>query len=404
MSTSRDVGGKGAASRMLSDERSFWQFATGLFCGFAVLKGIFAPNSWVYTQALLDYSHGLIKRGLRGEVFLLLHITTLPALTVAFFVELAALLLLLGELTRRTGVQQRFGSLAPVAVFASSYALTYLTTLVGYTDIPLAACTVLLLLVREARRRFLYALVLVPLALLVHENYLLMSLPPLLFSFVVDAFAARTAKRRHQELLMALLLGAAAVAVTLLIARRPSLPPAEALRFEAELHARAHFDLHPEIFHVLSRPLGDSMRQAWEGLHEAQWLVPGLTSLANLLPPVIFLLYLCRRLIRQDLQAQNDRAASLLWAATLTAVLMPLLMYALGFDFGRWNTASALCAYLCFLVLARSAPDAQMQLSAAERNVVVLLLAFNMATGFGLFGDSMTHPFPFLPALSDSLR
>ena len=83
-------------------------------------------------------------------------------------------------------------------------------------------------------------------------------------------------------------------------------------------------------------------------------------------------------------------------------------MYALGFDGGRWNTAVALSAYLVLLILCRAVPVSEpsplLLLGAAERNLAVLLLAFNMATGYGVFNGIATNPFPFVPAVSENYR
>lgn len=387
----------------LATERGLWQVATGVFCAFAVLKGTAGPSAWAYTQALLDYSHGFTKRGLEGELLRLLHVQTIPSVTVVFVLQLVVLLLVWAALTRRVGAERVFGSLAPVAVFASSYVLTYLTYVLGYTDIVLYACTAALLLIEKPMVRFCVALVVVPAALLIHENYLLLALSPLLFSFAVDAATSAPAARRRTWL-MGVAVAAVALGTALLTALRPRLSPAESLQFAHELQARIHFEPHMEVFRVLARPLPESMRQAWVGLHEPQWSLLALITLANLLPPMWFLLHLARRVLRERVAPESAVAARWLWVAALVTVCAPLPLYFLGFDFARWNSACAVAAYLVLLVVVRAAGQAAVPLTTAERNVAVLLLAFNMATGFGFFGDSMTHPYPFLPALSEDLR
>lgn len=394
----------------LGEERGLWQIATAAFCVFAVLKGLGAPNNWALTQAQLDYRHGFIKRGLRGEIFHLLHAQQHIALSVVFFAELAILFLLLAEFIRRSQVQERFGSLAPVTVFASSYAVTALTCLAGYTDIFLAASLVGLLLVRRERVRFWLALPVLPLALLVHENFLLMCLPVLLFSFVPSALREEGGARLR-ALLRPVTLATLAVTITLLFAVRANVTPEQSRRYESEIRARADFEVHPEVFRVLERPLKYSVLQAWIGLHQAQWTIPDAITLANLLPPTLFFLYLIRKMVRRGplaLHQEADRQAkALLWGTALAAVLAPLAMYALGFDGGRWNTAAALSAFLVWLILCRDLPlraSASLRLSTTERNVAVLLLAFNMATGFGVFNGGSTNPFPFVPAVSEDYR
>ena len=385
----------------LADERRFWQWCTALFCAFAVMKGLRAPGFWPLTQAEIDYSHGFIKRGLQGEFLSLLHIHHFHALSAFFFVQLAILLLVLANFTRLARVPERFGSLAPVAVFATSYALTYLTHVVGYTDIPLAALTVVLLCLRNPQRRFWASLLLVPLALLVHESFLLMFLPVLLFSFVLDATLAEGATRKH-ILVLAGVLAVLALAITLAFSVRGNLSPEEVDRFQEEIETRVDFDLRDDFFNVLSRPLSGSVREAIDGFHYADWFVPDLVSLANLLPPVLLLSLFMRRLLRATVQ--DNRARKILWAAAVVAAIAPLSMYLLGVDGGRWNTTAALAIYLEFLLLCRALPERALPLSSAQRNAVILVLALNMASGMGLFDEETIHPYPFVPALSERYR
>lgn len=386
---------------LFADERRFWQLCTALFCAFAVLKGLRAPGLWPLTQAEIDYSHGFIKRGLQGELLSLLHIHHFHALSAFFFVQLGVLFLVLGYFTWRAHVPGRFGSLAPVAVFATSYAITFLTHIVGYTDIPLAALTGGLLCMREPRRRFWTGVVFVPLALLVHESFLLMFLPVLLFSFVLDALLAEGTERKR-ILIFAGGLALLSLAITLAFSIRGNLSSDEVDRFQEEIEARVDFDLRDDFFNVLSRPLSGSVREAIAGFHYPVWLVPDLVSLANLLPPVLLILFFMRRLLKSTVRDPRNRKR--LWAAAGLAAAAPLGMYMLGVDGGRWNTAAALIIYLEFLLLCRSLPPSSVPLTSAQRNAVILVLAINMASGMGLFDEETIHPYPFIPALSERYR
>lgn len=387
---------------LFSEERRFWQLATALFCMFAVIKGLRAPGLWPLTQAQIDYSHGFIKRGLQGQVLSLLHLHHYHALSAFFFAQFAVFLLLLANFTRCARVAERFGSLLPVAIFASSYALTFLTHIVGYTDIPLAALVIALLTVRKTSLRFYMSLALVPLALLVHESFLLMFLPVLLFSFVLDAVLARGAAARR-FIVFALALGVLSLLITLAFSVRANLTPDQVDQFHEEIARRVDFELRDDFFNVLSRSLSGSIHEAIDGFHYADWFVPDLVSIANLLPLVLLLLVFMRRLVR-DAFPQNARVRRLLWLAASLAALAPLSMFLLGVDGARWNTAGTLVLYLEFLLLCRALPQHRFTISAAQRNAAILVLAINMASGMGLFDDETIHPYPFIPALSEHYR
>ena len=51
---------------MFSPNRRFWSFATVLFGAISIFKGIRMPTRWAATQALANYDHGFVKRGLMG--------------------------------------------------------------------------------------------------------------------------------------------------------------------------------------------------------------------------------------------------------------------------------------------------------------------------------------------------
>lgn len=385
------------------DERRFWMLATIVFGTFAFLKGLSAPGNWALTQAELDYSHGFIKRGLQGALLGLLHIRDFYPLCAYFFLQTAILFLLLIFMTKKARVQDRFGSLAPAAIFWSSYAITFITFAVGYTDIPLAILLTALLLIARSSTRFACSLVAVPLALLVHEDFLVLFLPVLLFSFVLDAALTPKGTRRR-NLLCAGTLGLLAVAITLAIAGRPHLSVAESDEFARQVQARVDFPIRANFFGVLAQPLSSSVHEAAAGLRDPKVFVPNLASLINLLPAVLLLLYLVRRLIRTALHEHEAAVRTTIWIAALFAVLAPLALYVIGTDGNRWNAVSALAAYLVLLLLCRALPAGRAPLSNAERNAAMFVLAINMATGFGLFYDSSETMFPFFPILFSVFR
>jgi hypothetical protein len=380
------------AAGWLGNERRFWRVCAFLLGAMAVLKGLHWPSTWAATQAQLSYRHGFVKRGLLGTLYASLHGNHYSALTAIFLLELGAFLLLLVLLTRRAGLEERFGSVAPAALFASSYAITYATHLIGYNDLVNASLAMLLLLIRNGRRRFLAALVVVPVALLVHENFLLMFLPVVLLSFAVEMAMSESAARRRAARVEAAVLAAVAVGINLRIAEGAAMTQAQGLRLEREVAAGVDFAVRPDFFNMLSVALPDNLRTMWEVVHGRVWWLSLAISVAVLLPMLAWLAHLISRL----LPLAGTRAAWLK-AATLAAVGAPLLMHLLGWDVVRWNVWTAFAGYLALLVLTMHMPKGAVPLTAAERNAIVLLLALNMASGHGLFDGVAVQMYPFFP-------
>ncbi len=376
----------------LQDERRFWRVSTLLLGTMAVLKGLHWPSTWAATQAQLSYQHGFVKRGLLGTLYAPLHGNHYRALTAIFLLELVALLLLLVLLTRRAGLEERFGSIAPGALFASSYAITYTTHLIGYNDLVNASLAMLLLLIRDGRRRFLAALLVVPVALLVHENFLLIFLPVVLLTFVVEIATTASPARRRMATMEAATLAIVAVAINLVIAARPAMTHTQAMGLQHEVAAGVDFSVRTDFFGLLSASLHDNLRTMATTLHERWWWALLAISVAVLLPMLLMLLHLIARL----LPLAGPRAVWLK-AATLAAIAAPLLLHLLAWDVVRWNVWTAFAAYLALLVLTMHLPKGTVTLTPAERNAIILLLAINLASGHGLFDGVTVRLYPFFP-------
>lgn len=400
-------------ARWLADDTRFWTAATLLFGAFAILKGLRAPGEWALTQAQFDYSHGFIKRGLFGAIYTALHLHHRRPLTIAFFAELALFFVLLALFTYRSGLAQRFGTPAVLTAFSSSYAVTYLTHLVGYTDILVAAITILLLSVRNPRPRLLLGLVVVPVAMLLHESFLLLLLPVVLFSFLLDSTStsdsAKPTSPRH-PLLFAATLAAVALLLAFVLALRANLPIATIDQFRSEMAARVDFPLRDDVFPVFHRSLRANVLEALTGIKHIEWMRNFAASTFAILPVLALALVWMRRLTRvlaHDTHSSSAPPPSphagltarrrLLWPAALAASFSPLLMYLLGWDCARWNVTVLLATYLTLLLLSRHLPGVALPFTTADRNAIILLVAINMASGSGFFDRFETRPYPFFP-------
>ncbi len=70
-------------------------------------------------------------------------------------------------------------------------------------------------------------------------------------------------------------------------------------------------------------------------------------------------------------------------------------MYGLGWDCARWNVLCTVTAAMILVILTRGAHPGHQKLTRGERDVCILLLAFNMVTASGLFGSQQVNAFPF---------
>ncbi len=388
-----DIPVRSRAVRLLGDEQYFWVLFTAVLGTFAALKGLRLPGVWAFTQSLVDYSHGFVKRGLLGAIYGAFGIYNRRGLTIMYFLELTLLTVLLIVFTRRSSLIERVGTPAIAALFAGSYAVTYLFHLIGYSDILNAALTVALLLVRKAHMRFLLGLPLLACGLLIHEDFLLLFTPVLLLSFYLQGVASPVDRRRIWS--FGVVLGAVALGLTLFTSLRTPMGDEQVDAFATYIYDRADFEVREDFFQVFTNSLtGNFAMMSRFGWHEYLWWDFQAVSICVLGPPLVLLLHFCMRLTRQAAPQTPG-----LTPAVLVAVLSPLCMHLLGLDQVRWNTWVVVDAYLALGVLAMHLPGERLRICAWERNALLLAIAIGMATGHGLFNGTQVNPYPFFPKL-----
>lgn len=194
-------------------ERRFWMGATAFFGGISFLKGFRWPGRWAATQAQVDYGEGFSKRGFFGSTATrLLQLNHYDRFAVFSTLLLLLLFVLIFRLALSSGLVTRLGDGQPLAIFAASYSIVFLTHLNGYLDIVLGVLTASVLFVRNVRLRLALTIPVVVPALLIHEEFLLVFLPLLLMSFVLQTWSGEERPWRT-----AVLLGTAGIALLALV-------------------------------------------------------------------------------------------------------------------------------------------------------------------------------------------
>ena len=384
---------------MFSDDRSFWRVAAVSLGLIAFAKGIRIPNLWSGTQAMINYDHGLVKRGLFGATFghwfhleRYVHFTVVSTLLMAALVGL--LLLLIGQ----SGVFQRIGLGEPVAVFASSYAVTYFASLIGYLDIPLGILAVGTLLIRNPRLRFVCSVPVCIAALMIHELFFFVFLPAVLFSFVLDGALDKAARKMSWVMIAVLVLLSGAVTVRLAQGKLITAPQAQALYIEDA--ARADFAVKPDFYPLLTRSSKDNLRVMKVVYSNPQWDFYFAVGIVRLLPTIVLLMIPILLMVKTY---PDDGTRRMVKYTALLAALSPLFMHVLGWDNTRWNTLVCVETFLVLLLLARDLSVPSLALSPAYRNAAILVIAVSMATGGGLLDDQEIKTFPFASPLREML-
>jgi len=376
-----------------SADRRFWHWLAVGLGGIAIGKGIHLPGPWPYTQAQLDYSVGFMRRGLFGSM--LGHSLGLNEYVHFAVVSTALLLLLyatLALLARGSGLVERTPPGELLAVFASSYSVTYLAHLNGYLDIPLALLCVGPLFLRSTGWRLAAAVVATTLGILIHEQFFFAFLPVLMVSVLFGAATGKTATERRVAWTGAVVLAILGIGLTWYLGRYASISVAQTEQLTQSIARTTDRPLDSGMFGVLPRTPRENLE-----IMERVWARPTfppaqVESLLMFGPTAAVLSWATFLMLRRWRGGRH----TWLYAATLVAMLAPLSLNLIGWDKNRWNELLCLNAFLMLLLVSRLAGGEPIGLPLKLRRVCLIVMLLNMATGGGLMGGLHIRPFPFL--------
>ncbi len=171
-------------------------YALPMVCMFVgVLSGIRLPNIWSMTLYLFDYNFGFSKRGLIGTI--LSYIFTPPLSYwvlsgVALFIFAIMLIMLWLLYIKLIHIEQNIYLIQ--LLFFTSMGFVFLCHEIGYYDqVGLIVAITCILLPVDARSIIL-RLVLISIALLVHEAFLILFLPAVIFDIHIKSVSGGSAK------------------------------------------------------------------------------------------------------------------------------------------------------------------------------------------------------------------
>jgi hypothetical protein len=374
-------------------ERRFWRWSAVGLGVIAFCKGIREPNAWSYTQAQLDYSAGFMRRGLFGAV--LRHPLGLDLYGHFAAFSTALLLLLFGVLAllaRSSKLAQRTPPGELLAVYASSYSVTYLAHLNGYFDISLALLCAAPLFVRSTGWRLAAAAVATVLGILIHEQFFFAFLPLLVVVVLFGAATARSTAERRLAWAGAVLLAVLGLGLMLNFTRQGSISLARTEQLRQSIARTTDRPLYAEIFETIPltpRENMEIMKSVWR---RPTYVPAQVESLLMFLPTAGVLSWATLLLLRRWIPGKHRW----LYAGVILATLAPLSLNLLGWDKNRWNELLVLNAFLLLLAVSRLIGGEPVQLPRRLRRACLLVMLLNMATGGGMLENRQIRPFPFL--------
>ncbi len=366
-----------------------WPVAAGVLAVVALLRGLKFPAGWPATQALIDYHAGFVKRGLYGET--LGHWLHLERYSHFVLVSCVWLLIGFSALLAVSTKVHRVSNGIVAAVFFGSFAATYLASLIGYTDLLLITLTCALLMIRNARTRALVGLPLCLLGVVLHEAFLMIFLPVILLSFLVDL--ARGAVQQPFAIGAIVILASTCAALFAALALHRPMTGEQVATETTYLAQRVNFPLELDVFRMLSRSMPENRKTMTQNMYlRQQYRRSFRTNLAMEAPAYLLLLLTAIYTVARQPGLQQR---GWLIAATVGAAVAPLSLHLVAWDAGRFFALSVVSCFLVVCVVSPSPQSAPIAMPRWYLPAALVAIACGILPNHGLIEGEPPNPYPF---------
>jgi hypothetical protein len=163
---------------------------------------------------------------------------------------------------------------------------------------------------------------------------------------------------------------------------------------QAAMAAAVDFPTRGDFFPVLTRSAADNVAIMMATMTHGLWWLAQCNAFVTFMPTAGFFLWIALNIV-DTYHAGAERFV--VKAAVVVASLCPLAMQLVGWDIYRWYAMGVFSSFVSLTIVCRHyGCNAPLAASGAVRNIALLLIAVNMATGTGLFDGHRVDTFPFV--------
>ncbi|MEQ9643575.1 MAG: hypothetical protein RIM84_26385 [Alphaproteobacteria bacterium] len=364
---------------------------------FSILSGIRLPNIWSLTHFLFDYSEGVIKRGLIGEVlqFFLGHSISYGILALLCYTIGVIWLILLVMKIRATAAHDHHIWLL-TAVVVVSPGFVFLFHEIGYFDHISLIIVFLCFLLPAGCLGLIGRTLLCIVMVVIHETFFV-----LFFPTVVVEYWIRAAVTRQRGTLIAVLLLVAPPAVAAYVMVDTMLPANRHAAYIEHIDSRAeNFEVRTAAVKVLFRDGDRNMAlnaKVWK--NRKRW-VDAFAATIFLLPlPFALIALSWNHLWRMQLPSQTRL---LLGTAVGLGAISPLFLNFIAWDLWRFFCLSQVSAFLIVVAVVgnSSLPLFPSRFVGAAKYGLVVFAVAGAATVVPLFDGYIVEKPPYVPLLN----
>ncbi|MCA9936041.1 MAG: hypothetical protein KC415_19045 [Anaerolineales bacterium] len=365
----------------------FWRFFALTILGFSILRGIRYPNMWSYSHFLFNYDLGFVKRGLLGEA--MTHLGSPFFVSYEFFVIFSSILFAINMLLLSMLIVDTVNGRNPILigallVFISSMAIVFLAHTIGYFDQIGLLLTLLTLRLRTFRKKMLFLVIAMPIALLIHEAILVIFFPVNFMSLLLTIGE----NGRVKKLALLTLFSAIILALVFTISKYTP-DQSQTDQLYANLQANLDYPLRKDAFSVLHRDFAENFQRTIN-----RWTPERLMELRQsvlvTVPSFLLFIYITALILKQA----SAKPTIILLA--ILASSSPLVLYFFGWDMHRWNTLTITTSFLMLTIVHNHAGQPAINVSHRIYFLFALMVFLNAISTITLFDGYYVKQFPFM--------
>ncbi len=302
-------------------------------------------NMYGASQWVLSYQHGLVRRGLLGEIISLwIPIMTLKNvydIALAAYCTLLLVLLVIFFMLWRSkdggGVLFRLMLL----FFAAPVTLSFFAYQLGRFDLFLVLITLLCMIVLSLGKHLWIVPILMIAAMFTHEGFLILYAPTIVAAMIFLYSREKTGVR----VLVTLVIGVISVLCSFFILYKFGNPTVGYQEFVRLIQSRANFGITDLSMHECYFTVSDHFNLTTPYWHDIGSIINFIMAILILSPVMIVLLNLWRHALRT---CQTQRAACVLF---FLATLSGMILLFIATDYGRWLSACIVSNFFAIFFL-----------------------------------------------------
>ncbi|MCA9391599.1 hypothetical protein KC614_00150 [candidate division WWE3 bacterium] len=367
--------------------------------GLSLIKGWHSPHRWTYTNYVVNYGYGFMRRGLLGTIsttILGTHAYEYEYIFYFMLILFALMVILLIVLTLQL-ISKDKSFITPAIIFAASPIVVFLSSEFGFLDeVGLLLILAYIFVVWNFGKR-LTGLSIVVLTsfisiatILIHEGQVIMFGPVLMLTTLIFFIERATPIKKTFAALtfLAMLMFVTSVAVV----RFGTLETSYVDEIEDSIRSKVNFSIASPTFSAIHWDTEEASTRTLERwTSSSRYYLLLLSALINL-PTQTILLWWGKRRVGV---IADKTVRRMVFAMFIITAISPYALNLVGIDMHRWNSLSVVTTFLGLMLVCRFVKDRVDTPTISFAALILFVFISAMSTNF-LYNAQPVHLYPFV--------